>query len=206
MLCYNQERNISSINKGDFMATMTLKTIVQCKCGKDMFPFQFDNKYQKIGYKCSDTACGAEMECSFDEVKVEEGERIHYFWLNDDGQMTWKCCCHGYCDFDVEWFMDDWQDKVDRFINLACALEKYPEEIDSDIERQEEHLAELKERLQELDEEQKLQLAEDMGIEIEDDYYMAFWNDFMERRQRNPFFHRKCFSPDRSGQLQFLKR
>ena len=80
------------------MATMALKTIIQCKCGKEMFPFQFDNKQQKIGYKCSDIACGAEMEFSFDEVKMGEGERINYFCLNDDGEMTWKCCCHGYCD------------------------------------------------------------------------------------------------------------
>ena len=161
------------------MATMCLKDTCTCECGKIMFPFTMDMENKTIEYKCS--CCGETVTKAFDEVKSAEGERFDYFCLNDDGDITWKCGTHGYCDFSVEWLNDDWQDKVDRFVELGCCLEKYPEEFDDMFEDFGGNQDELFELFSHLEPEQIEEIANEMGIMVEDDIYQAFMNEYQER-------------------------
>lgn len=162
------------------MATMVLKDTVKCECGKEMFVWALDKENRRITYKCSDPNCTKTVEMSFDEAKLPENEKSGYFCLNDDGDMTWKCYNHGYCDFNVEWFSDDWQDKVNRFTELGCALESYMEEIEAELGNTDGHIEELQEMFSHLEEEQIEEIASEMGVMVEEDIYSAFCSDFEE--------------------------
>lgn len=162
------------------MATKVLKDVITCTCGKVMFPAKFDKESRVIGYKCVDELCGSTVEMSFEEAELPENENFKYFCLNDDGQMTWKCFNHGYCDFDMEWFEIGWQDKVKRFMELGCALDTYMEEIQGAFGDSDEQIEELKELFHHLDEEQIQMIADEMGVMCEDDIYTGFCSDFEE--------------------------
>lgn len=160
------------------MATMVLKDTIKCNCGKEMFAASMDKVNRIMRYQCIDVNCGETVEKSFDEARLHEGERFGYFCLNDDGEITWKCANHGYCDFNIEWFEDDWQDKVNRFVEMGCALESFFYEIQEEIESIGERAEDVKRLLAHLDEEQMLAVAEEMGIEVIDDIIGAFCAEF----------------------------
>lgn len=160
------------------MAKLVLKDVIKCECGKDMFVFALDKENKVITYMCIDECCGNKVEMTFDEAMLSENERFKYFCLNDDGQMTWKCYNHGYCDFDVEWFANDWVSKAYKFIEYGCALEADLDEIEEMFENPDERIEELRDLFAHLEDEQIEMIADEMGIMIEDDLYFAFFDEF----------------------------
>ncbi len=161
------------------MAKMVLKEYFDCPCEGAMFACSIDKENEKVTYKC--IRCGAAAEKSFDEVKLGENDRTDYFVLNDDGVVTWKCADHGYCEFRLEdlW----WEDRLPRFIDLGCAVCKYPEEIEAEMEVGEDDEAIVKNIIESLTPEQLAELSETMGVEDYDgdpinyESYMIYYRE-----------------------------
>lgn len=175
------------------MATMHLRDVIKCKCGKDMFVSGLNKENKTIDYTCMDECCGNTMKLGFEDAILPENEKFKYFCLNDDGQMTWRCFNHGYCDFDVEWFGYDWQNKVNKFVEHDCALEKSIDEIDeiialfSHFSRDEIEemfgnsgggIEAIMALFSHLEEDQIQMIADEMGVMAEDDLYSAFMEEF----------------------------
>ncbi len=163
------------------MAKMVLKEFFICSCDNGMFAHEIDKENQKVTYRC--IGCGATMEKSFDEVNLSENDRTDYFVLNDDGVVTWKCANHGYCEFRIE---DLWyEDRLTRFVDLACGLCKYPEEIEAEMEVTDEDEQIVKNIIESLTHEQLSELSESMGVEdfegdpITYETYMFYFNELM---------------------------
>lgn len=165
---------------------MLLRDVIQCKCGKDMFVSGLNKENKTIDYTCMNECCGNTMKLGFEDAILPENEKFKYFCLNDDGQMTWKCFNHGYCDFDVEWFGYDWQDKVDKFAEHGCALEQSIDEIIAlftpfsreEIEEMGGGIDEIIALFSHLEEDQIQMIADEMGVMAEDDLYSAFMEEF----------------------------
>lgn len=144
-----------------------------------MFAYRIDNENEKVIYKC--IRCGAETEKSFDEARLGENDRADYFVLSNDGTVTWKCGDHGYCEFRLEdlW----WEDRLARFVDLGCAVCKYPEEIEVEMTVGEEDEAILENIIASLSSEQLAELSETMGVEeldggeITAETYMIYYNE-----------------------------
>ena len=112
------------------MATMALKDVVICPaCGAEMFPSAFDRRERYIKYKCSSQDCASEAQYTFNDVKLEEGKPQTYFRLNDDGDATWKCFTHGYCDVPIESLFDK---DYTKFRNCCCIFGRDEDEMEAD--------------------------------------------------------------------------
>ncbi|MBQ2778049.1 MAG: hypothetical protein IJF50_11120 [Peptococcaceae bacterium] len=158
------------------MATMVLKDMLICpECGAEMFPYSFDKESRVIGYRCSAEECCAEKTCGFDQVAVTEGEKINYFVLNDDGEVSWKCHFHGYCVDLIESLLDK---DFTKFARSCCIYGREDDEIFEDMECiQGEGRTIVAKILNALDEDQLLELAEERGIDVDEydgDYLEAF--------------------------------
>ena len=82
---------------------MQLKDVVMCECGGKMFPTKVDKKKREINYRCSVCECGKEVKRKYEEVALRDNENQEYFSLDDEGNITWKCYTHGYCEMDIDW-------------------------------------------------------------------------------------------------------
>ncbi|MDO4732549.1 MAG: hypothetical protein Q4B50_03430 [Bacillota bacterium] len=158
------------------MATMVLKDTLLCpECGEEMFPCAFDRQERKITYRCSETDCGMEKECSFDEAKLEEGENFIYFCLNDDGEVTWKCFIHAYCEYDIDFLLEK---DITKFQRCCCVLGRDVDEIEEDMKYAENAgKSKISRILAALGEEHIPELAKDMLFDIELDF---FDGDYLE--------------------------
>jgi len=152
------------------MATMVLKDTIPCPvCGAEMFPAAFDRQERKISYRCSGSCCGAEKECSFEEAKLGEGEKFTYFCLNDAGEATWQCFSHAYCEYDIDFLLE--QD-LTKFQRCCCVLGRDAEEIEADLEFLEEDGREKISRiLSAIGEDRIPELAEDMLYDVDPDLF-----------------------------------
>ena len=160
------------------MATMVLKDMIICpECGAEMFPFAFDKETRTIGYRCRMATCLVERTHSFEEVKLEEGERFHFVCLNDDGDVTWKCYEHGYCDNYIENLLEM---DFTKFERCCCILGRDEDEIEEDMEyAQGEGREIIRNILNALDEDYISELGDDMLMEtsvdmFDGDYVEAF--------------------------------
>ena len=169
------------------MATTVLRDAIKCECGKEMFPASFDKARRLVSFHCSDPTCGKKVEVSFKDIEVPKTTDFKYFCFNDDGEMTWKCHNHGYCDFDISWFMIDWQRKVNRFLEARCAVCNTEEEAEA---RRKYALQELKSEhnaldqfLNRLDKEKIETLVQEVlgELTVPQDYVDALRKDFIER-------------------------
>lgn len=158
------------------MATMVLKDMVICpKCGAEMFPSAFDKDERKISYKCCNESCKVEIEYGFDEVKLKEDERFHYFCLNDDGDATWKCYEHGYCDFHIEGLLEM---DFTKFARCCCILGRDFEDMEADAEYAHSKGKEIiKKILDAIGEERTCELADEILYEMPVD---MFDGDYLE--------------------------
>lgn len=183
------------------MAKMVIRDHLDCDCGGTMFPCAFDRENRTLTYKC--LGCGTVIERIFDEAALAEGEKYGFFCLNDDGCATWKCFEHGYCEFMIEDLFEG--DRMQRFIDLSCAMCRYAEEAQADTEASPEDMARLENMLDSLTAEQFAELSESMGVESFDgepvtaqtymEYYLEAMNygdyegfsDFVETVSSNIF-------------------
>ncbi len=164
------------------MATMALKDMILCPvCGAEMFPSAFDRAARKISYKCTAAECAAETECSFEEVRLGDGERYHSFCLNDDGDATWKCHRHGHCDLPIDSLLDK---DFTKFQTCCCILGLNEEELEEEADHlSNEGKEQISRILSVLDEEQVLELVnelcdEDVLENCDDDYAEALAQQF----------------------------
>ena len=160
------------------MAAMILKDVLVCPmCGENMYPCSFDKNRRRIGYRCWDEDCDLDMEFSFEDARLEEGERPQFFSLNDDGVVTWKCPVHGSCDNIIENLMDE---DLTKFERCCCVWGRDEEELEADAEyAQGEGKETITKILDAIGEDQVEELAEDMICEndLDDfggDYVAAF--------------------------------
>ena len=160
------------------MATMILKDMLICsECGAEMFPCAFDKENRVIGYRCRMVNCLAEQTHSFEEVKLEEGEKFHFVCLNDDGDVTWKCYEHGYCDNVIENLLEM---DFTKFERCCCILGRDEDEIEADMEyAQGEGRECIQKILNALSKECVSELCDDMLVEnsvdmFDGDYVEAF--------------------------------
>ena len=160
------------------MATMILKDMIICpECGSEMFPCSFDKENRVIGYRCRMEDCQTEIIHNFDEVKLEDGEKYHFVCLNDDGDVTWKCFEHGYCDNYIENLIDM---DFTKFERCCCILGRDDDEIEADMEYAQAEGRDIIENiLNALDEDCVCELGEDMLMEnpvdmFDGDYVEAF--------------------------------
>ena len=160
------------------MATMVLKDMLICpECGAEMFPCSFDREKRVIGYRCRMANCLAEQTHSFEEVRLEKGEKFHFVCLNDDGEVTWKCYEHGYCDNYIEHLLElDFA----KFERCCCILGREQDEMEADMEyAQGEGREIIRNILNALDEEAVSELGDDMLMDnpvdmFDGDYVEAF--------------------------------
>ena len=160
------------------MATMVLKDMIICpECGAEMFPSAFDKEERTIIYRCRMATCLAERTHSFEEVKLKEGEKIRFVCLNDDGDVTWKCYEHGYCDNCIENLLEM---DFTKFERCCCILGRDEDEIEADMEyAQGEGRETIRNILNALDEDCVSELCDDMLVEnpvdmFDGDYVEAF--------------------------------
>lgn len=160
------------------MATMLLKDMIICpECGAEMFPCAFDGENRVISYRCRMVNCLAEQTHSFEEVKLGEDEKYHFVCLNDDGDVTWKCYEHGYCDHHIENLLEM---DFTKFERCCCILGRDIEDLDADFEYAQGEGREMIEKiLAALDMDCLSELGEDMLMEnpvdiFDDDYVEAF--------------------------------
>ena len=165
------------------MATMVLKDMVLCPvCGAEMFPCAFDSEKRVIAYRCRMVSCLAEQEYSFEEVKLGEDERFHFVCLNDDGNVTWKCYEHGYCDYHIEHLLEM---DFTKFERCCCILGRDEDDLEADLEyAQGEGRERIQNILHALDEESVAELGDDMLAEnpvdiFDGDYVEAFVSEAM---------------------------
>ena len=150
------------------MAAKVLKDMIICsECGEKMFPCAFDRENRKIAYSC--LSCGDVQEYDFEEVALGENEHYYAFCLNDDGDATWKCSEHGYCEFPIENLFEMDYSKLGTY---CCLLAKTEEEITADIEYgQSKGRDQIQQILSRLDEDQINELADELLLEVDIDTF-----------------------------------
>lgn len=149
------------------MASMVLKDMLICpECGEIMFPSAFDKKSRTLQYCCCAQECKTKSTKNFDEVAVPEYEKINFFVLNDDGEVTWKCHFHGYCECLIEDILDK---DFTKFEHCCCIWGREDDEIFGDEKyAHEDGKIIIRKILSALDEEMICILAEEIGIELEE--------------------------------------
>ncbi|MPM16317.1 hypothetical protein SDC9_62695 [bioreactor metagenome] len=159
-----------------------LKDTLICKnCGAKMFPCAFDKEQQKITYKCIVIACGHTEEHCFQDVTMAPTEQYEYFCLNDEGTATWKCYCHGYCEFDIDSLMEK---DFSKFVDDGCILAQTYDEVEDDFDYADgEGKEKLRKILTVLDAGQLSKLLEEQLSEVapedfEGDYIQALVTQF----------------------------
>lgn len=100
-----------------------LKESLSCSCGKEMFVYQIDKINKNIIYRCMDEHCNQEKAVPLHTVITHEPYK--YFRLSENGQITWKCHTHGSCEFDIDWFRNNWHQNIYKFIENGCALDDH---------------------------------------------------------------------------------
>ncbi len=143
------------------MPKTILKDHLSCPCEGVMFPFSINTENGKVTYKC--IRCGSVLDIPFDDAKLDDDAPSPYFVLNDAGVVTWKCFTDGYCEFMLD---DLWVgDRLTRFLDLGCAMCRYPDEIKADMEPGEHDKTRLMNILSALSPDQIGQLLDAIGTD-----------------------------------------
>lgn len=172
------------------MSELNLKDVIKCECGFVMFPYEIHKEEDTILYKCSASNCNCSKLLPFKEATLKPGEINTYFLLDDSGNMFWKCPLHGKCQDNLKWLSSEWEKNVNKFIDYGCGYEVDYDEVEDALEdvlnNLDEHKREICELFEPLSDEDIVRVANEMGIELEEEYPKAFL-DYFKIRQEDEF-------------------